>query len=87
MQKQMFYDYAKVKKEVEALGLVFDLQTVAAVDDDFFRMGLSQGQVDKLVLIHAAAIKEAFNPKRYGWKARLWAAALFLGWVSLPNEQ
>lgn len=78
----MHYDYTFTRNYCEQIGLVwFGDEYVAIADEDAYRNGFSQAQVDcamKHTLLH---VKTIFTPQRYTWSGRIILAFYFLtGW-------
>lgn len=55
------YDFSTARKHVEKQGLVWPAAVEKQLDAEFQRMGLRQGQVDRLIVLHVHYMRFALS--------------------------
>lgn len=75
----LHYDYSASKARCESLGLIwFSDEYMRASDEDAYRLGMTQEQVDTAVWHALCHVKTVFTPQIYPWQQRLILAFWFL---------
>jgi len=82
-KKPTEYYSAKVKEQIEALGLMFDEPAYKRTVALFQELKITQKQHDALILLHAQEGASLFNPTEFPIRARIFLALHFLGVVAL----
>lgn len=72
------YSYAAAKSHAKDKGLEWSDAIEAQVDVEFHALGLTQFQVDRLVVLHIHYLLHAFTPSQYHFWARVRMAIFWL---------
>lgn len=74
----LHFDYTASKAYCEQIGLVWADGLVDAADEDCFKAGMTQSQIDVALQHHLWNVKHLFNPSAYIFMDRIKLALWFL---------